>query len=194
MNHRNYSQPIRVLYMEDDTGAARLFQKKLQPLGFEVDLAENGETGLAMYDARHHDVVVVDQSMPGYDGLQVIQHLTLRSPTLPMLMVTGTGNEKVAIQALKLGAGDYIVKDVDGSYLELVPSVIEQLLEQRRLVTEKEEAVAALQAKNYVLGSLSRSGQALSAILNVDQIIMQTLTAATAITVAEGSSIWVWMD
>src|SRR5260221_13586002 len=162
-------QPIRILYMEDDNGTARLFQKKLQPLGYAVDLADSGESGLAMYDAGQYDVVVVDQNMPIYDGLQVIKRLIKRNPLLPMLMITGTGDEKVAVQALKLGAGDYIVKDVEGGYLELVPAVIEQLLEQRRLVRDKQQAQAALEDKNYQLSLLNQVGQALEASLSVSQ-------------------------
>src|SRR3954452_14495006 len=131
------SQPVRVLYMEDDTGAARLFQKKLERLGYEVHLARDGEEGLAMYEASSYDVLAVDQRMPVYDGLEVIRILAARGPLLPTIMITGAGDEKVAVEAMKLGAGDYIVKDIDGGYLELLPTVIEQLLQRQRLITER---------------------------------------------------------
>src|SRR5258708_39957625 len=94
------AQPVRILYMEDDAGAARLFQKKLQRLGYVVDIADSGETGIAMYDAGQHDVVAVDQKMPVYDGLQVIRLLARRAPTLPTSMITGAGEEKEAVPTL----------------------------------------------------------------------------------------------
>jgi diguanylate cyclase (GGDEF)-like protein len=59
-----------------------------------------------------------------------------------MIMVTGSGSEQIAVEAMKLGAGDYIVKDVDGGYLELLPTVIERVLQQRCLVEEKQRAEA----------------------------------------------------
>lgn len=61
-----------------------------------------------------------------------------------MIMVTGTGNERIAVEAIKLGAGDYLVKDVEGGYLDLLPTVIERVLQQQRLVEERRQAVEAL--------------------------------------------------
>jgi signal transduction histidine kinase len=59
-------------------------------------------------------------------------------------MITGAGNEKTAVEALKMGARDYIVKDVDGGYLELLPAVIDRVLYQHRLAEEKQRADEAL--------------------------------------------------
>src|SRR5579859_4466419 len=117
--------PVRGLYMEDDPGIARLFQKRLAPVGYLVVLAADGLDGLQKYQAGRYDVVVVDYKMPGYDGLQVIQKLTATGDAPPMIMLTGGGSEILAVEAMKLGASDYLVKDLDGGYLELLPSVIE---------------------------------------------------------------------
>ena len=143
------SKPIRILYMEDDVGLARLLQRRLERAGYIVDLASDGIAGLEMYEQGSYDVVAVDQRMPGCDGLEVIRILAQRGPLPPTIMITGTGNEQIAIEAMKLGAGDYIVKDVDGGYFELVPTVIEQVLTQRRLVEEKQQAVRALEQVNH---------------------------------------------
>jgi len=59
-------------------------------------------------------------------------------------MITGTGNEKTAVEALKMGARDYIVKDVEGGYLELLPAVIDRVIYQHRLAEEKQQADVAL--------------------------------------------------
>jgi adenylate cyclase len=150
------SKPIHVLYMEDDAGLARLLQKKLERAGYTVTLARDGAEGLALYDAGIHDIVAVDQNMPVYDGLGVIRVLASRGPLPPIIMVTGSGDEKIAAEALKLGAGDYIVKDADGGYLELLPSVIEQVLRQHYLVEEKRRAEEALQEANARLDYLLR--------------------------------------
>jgi diguanylate cyclase (GGDEF)-like protein len=136
------SESIRILYMEDDPGLARLFKRKLERVGYSVDIARDGEEGLAMYGAGSYDVVAVDQQMPVYSGLEVIRVLASQGALPPMIVVTGSGNEQIAVEAMKLGAGDYIVKDVDGGYLELLPTIIERVLQQRRLVEEKLRAEA----------------------------------------------------
>jgi len=138
------SKPVRILYMEDDSGLARLFQKKLERAGYVVDIARDGEEGLVMYNAGTYDVVATDQAMPVHNGLEVIRLLASQGPLPPTIMVTGTGSEQIAVEAMKLGASDYIVKDVDGGYLDLLPAVIERVLQQQRLLEEKQQAEEAL--------------------------------------------------
>jgi CheY-like chemotaxis protein len=135
-------EPIRILCMEDDAGLARLFQRKLERAGYQVAVAHDGREGLEMAETQVYDVVVMDHSMPVYDGLQVIGILAQRGTLPPTIMVTGTGNERIAVEALKAGASDYLVKDVDGGYLELLPTVIDKVLQQHRLSEEKKRIEA----------------------------------------------------
>jgi signal transduction histidine kinase/DNA-binding response OmpR family regulator len=183
--------PVRVLYMEDNEGAARLFKMRLERLGYEVDLASNGEEGLVMQREGDYDVLAVDQRMPVYDGVEVIRILKEEGRLPPTIMITGAGNEKVAVEALKLGAGDYIVKDVDGVYLELLPAVIDQQLQQQRLIQERREALEALEQHNRNLEKLNHLGQALTATLDFDAVIEKVLLAAQEITDSECSSVWI---
>lgn len=136
---------FRILYMEDDEGLSRILQKDLQRKGYAVDVASNGEEGLKMLDAATYDMVVVDYHMPVLGGLEVIRELSLRGSLLPAIMVTGYGNEKVAVEAMKLGAADYIVKDTELGYLELLPIVIEQVISKQKLIREKEQMLAKIQ-------------------------------------------------
>jgi K+-sensing histidine kinase KdpD len=184
------NRPLRILYMEDDLGLARLFKKKLERSGYLVDLAADGAEGLEMYQVQQYDILAVDQNMPFIDGLEVIRLLAAQGPLLPTLMITGAGSEQTAIEALKLGASDYIVKDIDGGYLELLPSVIEQTLYRQRLVEEKQQAVAALQQLNRNLAMLNLVGQELAAMLDLQQIMDFLLQAVTETIGAEGSSVW----
>jgi diguanylate cyclase (GGDEF)-like protein/PAS domain S-box-containing protein len=137
-------ESIRILYIEDDPGLARLMQKRLGRAGYAVDIAADGEEGIAKYHADTYDVLLVDQSLPIHDGLEVIKILSSNGSLPPMIMITGTGDERVAVEAMKLGAADYIVKDVDGGYLNLLPSVIEKAVQQLRAVKEKQRAEEAL--------------------------------------------------
>jgi PAS domain S-box-containing protein len=138
------SESIRILYIEDDRGVARLVQKRLGRMGYTVDIASDGEEGVAKYTADSYDVVLIDQSLPIYEGLEVLRILGSRGPLPPTIMITGTGDEKVAVEAMKLGTSDYIVKDVEGGYLNLLPSVIEKVLQQRCAVEERQRAEDAL--------------------------------------------------
>ena len=184
------SESIRILYMEDDVGLARLFKKKLERAGYTLDIAPNGEIGLNMYNANHYDIVAVDQNMPIYDGLEVIRQLTTWGSPPPTIMITGSGNEQIAIEAMKLGASDYIVKDCDGRYLELLPTVIEQVLAKERLVWERQEAIANLQHVNRNLNLLNLVSQELTASLDRQKIANTLLQAVTETIGAEGSSVW----
>lgn len=177
------ARDVRVLLMEDDPGLARLFQKRLGRHGYQIEWACDGAQGLAMYDRGCYDIVVMDHVMPGYTGLEVIRILAARGPLPPIIMVTGTGSEQIAVEAMKLGASDYIVKDVDGGYFELLPSVIEQALQQYRLREEKQRVEAererlllaeheqrllaeTLAEVTLALASLTSSGEVLDEILH----------------------------
>ncbi|MFC1834954.1 response regulator [Thermodesulfobacteriota bacterium] len=141
----NSNRPVTILYMEDDSGLARLFQKRMRRSGYDVDLAADGEQGLAMYESGIYDIVILDQKMPRRSGIDVIRSLADKGRLPPTIMLTGAGNETVAVEAMKLGASDYIIKDSDTRYLELLPSVIESVLRNHRLVEEKQQAEEALQ-------------------------------------------------
>lgn len=134
------SIPIRILYIEDDKGLARLLQRKLRRAGYNVDMAYDGRKGLASLANQSYDVLLVDHKMPGLSGLEVIRRLAADGILPPTVMVTGEGDETTAVEAMKLGAGDYIVKDTAGGYLELMPLVVEKILNRKRLVDAREKA------------------------------------------------------
>ena len=165
------SEPIRILYMEDDPGLARLTQKRLGRAGYIVDIARDGQEGLTMYVAGSYDVVAVDQNMPVHDGLEVIRILASRGPLPPTIMVTGTGNEQIAVEAMKLGARDYVVKDVDGGYLDLLPTVIEQVLQQQRLVEERRQALEALRESEERLSQIVQGSSVPTFVIDHNHIV-----------------------
>ncbi len=140
------AKPLRILYMDDDQGLARLFQKNLEREGYVVDIAPDGKTGLAMYETGGYDIVAVDQAMPGMTGIEVLRVIARTVDHPPMIMVTGTGSEEIAVESLKLGAADYIIKDVDGYYLKLIPSLIWKIIQKEQIMEERRQALNALRA------------------------------------------------
>ena len=128
----------KVLYMEDDEAQARLVRKCLERAGYEVDVAEDGAAGLTACEAIRYDAVIIDQTMPEMSGLDVIRAMADRGPLPPTIMVTGTGNEQIAVEAMKLGVSDYLTKDLEGGFVNVLPLVVGRAIEQRRMLREKQ--------------------------------------------------------
>ena len=174
-------EPIRILYIEDDPGLARLVQKRLQRAGYVVDIASDGAEGVAKHEANSYDLMFVDHNLPVYDGLEVIRILGSKGILPPTIMITGSGDERVAVEAMKLGAGDYIAKDTGTGYLELLPSVIEKVLDQRRAVAEKQRAQEALRKSGDKLEKLHEVARRLSACASEEEVYHLAIDAAKRI-------------
>src|SRR5512139_3193370 len=140
----NEHQPVRILLIEDELVTARLIMDNLEKAGYSVDHVRDCEDGVAKAIAVKYDVLAVDYSLPGPNGLEVIRRLGSKGIFPPIVMVTGKGDERIAVEAMKLGAKDYIVKDEDGRYLGLLPRVVERILSEKNLLEEKQWAVKEL--------------------------------------------------
>lgn len=135
---------IPILYIEDDQDLAALVRSRLSGMGYRVDIAHDGQQGFAMCMQGDYALMAVDQAIPGHNGLDVIRMLALENALPPTIMITGRGNEEIAVETMKLGADDYIVKDALGEWLHMLPRTIERTLRQRQLLQEKEDAENAL--------------------------------------------------
>src|SRR5262249_14149658 len=102
----------------------------LSDAGLVVETCEGGSSGLAAFEARGADVILTDLAMPDMDGMQVLERMRAADPSVPVLMLTAHGSERVAVAAMKAGAFDYIPKRVDPE--ELVPAV-RRAIEGRQL-------------------------------------------------------------
>lgn len=152
------SDIIRILYVEDDEGLAYLLKEKLEKSGkFIVETAHDGREGFAKCIEGEFDLLLVDFTMPEMNGLEVIKAVAAEKHEIPSIMLSGCGNEASAVNALKAGAYDYIMKDVEGNYMELLPSVIEKTLEQYRVIKDKNEAERALKESEEKLRGITSS-------------------------------------
>ena len=104
---------VRILNLEDDPNDAELNQIALESEGVACELArvETREAFLAALDNGTFDVVLADYSLPSFDGLEALNLVRERRPDVPFIFVSGALGEEVAIEALKHGATDYILKD-----------------------------------------------------------------------------------
>ena len=109
----------RVLVIDDDASLRYTLEAVLSDAGFEVETADSGEKGIAAFETRGADVVLTDLAMPEVDGMQVLERLRALDPSVPVLMVTAHGSERLAVAAMKAGASDYLPKPFDPDELTL---------------------------------------------------------------------------
>ncbi|WP_158746768.1 sensor histidine kinase [Acidisphaera sp. L21] len=147
--------PVRVLYVDDDQGLCRLVGRHLARDGFAVEVACDGEAGLALARAQEFDVIALDHFMPGRDGLDVLADLVGLPAAPPIIFVTAAEEPRIAVAALKAGAFDYVVKDVQGTFMEFLSTSIRQSQHQVRLRRERETALQELQESRDRLEKLA---------------------------------------
>jgi two-component system OmpR family response regulator len=101
---------VRVLIVDDEVRFARSVQRGLRAEGFHVDIAHDGEHGLALARAGSYDVVVLDVMLPRLSGYRVVERLRAEGSTVPVLMVSAKDGEYDQADGLDLGADGYLVK------------------------------------------------------------------------------------
>ena len=136
---------IRVLLVEDDAVdrmACRRALTRNTDYEFVLSEAESGYEGLQAAHALRPDCVLLDYHLPDLNGLEFLAALTSDTGeiAIPVMMLTGADNTTIAVEAMKRGARDYLIKDVEQQYLELLPAVIERVLKERRILAEKKLA------------------------------------------------------
>ncbi len=136
---------VHVLIVEDDVVdrmACRRALARDPDYEFVLLEAETGREGLQLAHAHKPDCVLLDYHLPDLNGLEFLAELADDTGTIsvPVMMLTGTDNAAVAVEAMKRGAQDYLIKDVDRQYLELLPAVIQRVLRERRMLTEKKQS------------------------------------------------------
>jgi DNA-binding response OmpR family regulator len=101
----------RILIVDDEENIRRVTRLTLQAAGYEVVEASNGESGLELFsDGSTWDAVLLDQRMPGMDGLETLRHISNRDPSARVIMATAYASIELAVDAMKLGATDFVRK------------------------------------------------------------------------------------
>ena len=127
--------PFRVLVIDDDPGVRDFIQTLAARQGFQVFLAADGEEALAGLDDSAPDLVTLDVVLPGLDGLETLRRLKQRLPDVPVVMLSGHGQARHIVEAMRLGASDFLRKPFEVEELELA---FDKALEKRALKREVE--------------------------------------------------------
>src|SRR6266481_786998 len=146
--------PLRILYLEDDIRDAELVQDALAADGItsQVRRVETEKDFLAALNEGGFEIILADYTLPGFDGLSALKIAQQRSPDVPFIFVSGTVSEDLAIDALKSGATDYVVKS---GLPRLAPS-LKRALREARERTERSHAEKALRCSEAYLAEAQR--------------------------------------
>lgn len=123
----------RILIVDDEEIVIRSCLRILSDSCYVVDFVQDGWEALRKVDETDYDIVVLDIMMPKIGGLEVLQHVKERHPDIDVIMMTGLSQIQTAVQAMKLGAFDYLPKPFDPDELKCV---VDRALERRRLLQE----------------------------------------------------------
>jgi two-component system response regulator AtoC len=123
----------RVLVIDDDASIRFTLEAVLSDAQLDVTCAAGGAEGIASFEAQGADVVLTDLAMPGVDGMKVLQTIHVQDPSVPVLILTAHGSERVAVSAMKAGAFDYLPKPFDPEELVLA---VRRGIETRELKLE----------------------------------------------------------
>jgi nitrogen regulation protein NR(I) len=138
-----------ILLIEDDRSTASALQKVLQDEGYAVTVAGRGDSGLDQARQRECDLVITDLKLPGLSGMELIAQLHSAKPKLPIIMMTAHGTTETAIEAMKLGACDYLVKPFEAD--ELLDLAASAVASSRRM-SEPVEIGEARSAQRAIVG------------------------------------------
>lgn len=116
------AEPLRVLVVDDDRLHAETVAEVLQRVGYQCTVATSGKAGAAAIDRDEFDVVLTDLRMNDLDGLAIVRKAKAEQPEAEVVVITGFGDVKTAVEAIKLGAVHYLVKPVDMAELRAIVS------------------------------------------------------------------------
>jgi len=124
----------RVLVVDDEAGIRNLLQRTLEDAGYSVVTAASGQEALDKMSEMNIELALLDIKMPGMSGMEVLRQVTINWPDTCVIMVTAIGDAQTAVEAMKLGAYDYITKPFDPN--DVVPA-IQKAFQQRDVRREE---------------------------------------------------------
>ena len=184
----------QILYTEPQPSLAGLVGEKLRLGGYDVEIAADGQAGWRHYQTNRHDLLIVRHEASAQDGVQLLHQLRQHGALPATILLIPPGQEQLVVEAMRLGAGDYLMQDAGGGYLELLPIVVERLLVRHRLERDKQQMLAVLQGRNRALSLLNQISHEVTSIHDPDEVVERILTATIEIMGAQGCSLWLWGD
>jgi len=127
--------PAKVLIVDDEKDFVEMFSLRLETQGEKVSTAFSGKEALAVLEQKPIDVVILDIRMPGMDGIDTLKQIKKLYPNVEVILLTGHGSTETAVEGMKLGAFDYLMKPADFEEIKL------KLENARKRKDEQEERI-----------------------------------------------------
>ncbi len=172
MAHR--TRPRRVLVVDDEVHARQALSALLEDEGFEVRSAPDGFKALGVLKSWTCDVMLTDLRMPVMDGLTLLRKAREEYPELACIVMTAFGTVENAVDAMKLGAEDYLTKPLNFDAVELVIGRVFQRLDMRRELTQLRAERSAPRTRTRMLGSSTP-------LVDIHKLIDQVATARATV-------------
>ena len=142
--------PTHVLLVDDEKDFVEMLSLKLQEVEFKVTPAYSGEECLQTLAKNNVDVVILDIKMPGLDGIETLREIQRRYPIVEVIMLTGHGTIETAVEGMKLGAFDYLLKPAD------FDDLLNKLQGAKKRKEEQEERIRKAEAELLLRESRKR--------------------------------------
>lgn len=173
----------RILIVDDEVSIQRLLARLCQNAGYQVAVAKDGAGAFRALAESLYDICISDLRLPDTDGIEILRRAKQLQPTCEIIILTGHGDLETAVEALRLGAYDYLQKPVLD--LQLIPIIISRALERQRLARHNTQLLQDLQRANQELEHRRRQeiqyinqiGQALAAPLHTTEVAKVVVNA-----------------
>jgi DNA-binding NtrC family response regulator len=146
---------LRVLFVDDEEPLRELMRDELPRMGHEVTVCADGQTAVQAMEKSSFDAAILDLRMPGMSGIEVLDHLKKVSPDTEAVVMTGYASMETAIEAVRLGAADYITKPCKLAQIEAVLAKLAERREMKHKQTALQSRVQAAEGPTVLVG---RSG------------------------------------
>lgn len=163
----NEQRDARLLIAEDEANLRLVLQKELQRLGYRVQAAPDGEAALRKLEESNVDVLLCDINMPQMDGMELLRRVHERPNPPEVIMLTGQGTIETAVEAMKLGAYDFLTKPYSINELDVR---VRQAAEKRNLRVDNQRLRAQIERKSTVPEIISQSEAMAEAIRLVQRV------------------------
>jgi len=164
MDNQKKNNQLKILVVEDDRPLNKLIRKNLQRSGYQTEVAYSGKEAVEKILAQQNFVVILDYNLPDCKARDVILELTQKNLFLPYIVITGSGDIKNSVEMMKMGARDYLIKDLN--FLTMLPAVVKKVVDQlstKQKLAETEKALSESEEQITIFKSFAQaSGQSFS--------------------------------
>ena len=172
MSETNARNGWTIFVVEDDKKLCRLIEKNLKRVGFQTEFAYLGSEAISKINGEKKTLILLDYRLPDMTGKKIVERLLEKGSRVPFIVMTGQGDEKIAVEMMKLGACDYIVKD--RGFLDLLPQVIKLVIEQLTIEKRLDDTEVRLRESQRTISTLMKNllGMAYRCKNDVDRTII----------------------